>query len=271
MINYQGLADCHTHTRFSFDAEVPTEQMVEQAVKLGLAAYCVTDHCEMNTPDVAELLRDMTASVEAVRRLSAEYAGSMTRILTGLELGQPLQNLPATECFLKKLEVDFLIGSLHNLAGEPDFYYLHYNEETANARLKRYFDELYEMVCWGRFDSLGHLTYPLRYMVMREQVPIRMECYQKQIDRVLAALAERGLALECNTSGMTGETGYTLPPLEYLIRFRELGGKYVTLGSDAHRVADVGRGLLAGAALIKRAGFDAVTYYVNHQPMQLPI
>ncbi len=271
MENCRGLADCHTHTAFSFDAEEPSEQMAKRAVMLGLTAYCITDHCEMNMSDLEGLKRDMTASVAETRRLSAQHAGTGTRILTGLELGQPLQNLPETERFLKELPVDFTIGSLHNLAGEQDFYYLHYTEETATAYLKRYFNELYEMVCWGGFDSLGHLTYPLRYMVEREKIPVRIGDFQGQIDRVLSGLAERGLALELNTSGLTGEGGYTMPPLEYLIRFKTLGGQYVTLGSDAHKAADIGRGIRAGAELIRKAGFDYAVYYCKHQPVLLPI
>ena len=271
MTDCRGLADCHTHTAFSFDAEERPERMAEQAVSLGLAVYGITDHCEMNMPGLDALRRAMTASVTETGRLSARYAGSGTRILTGLELGQPMQNLPETERFLKELPVDFIIGSLHNLAGEQDFYYLHYNEGTAAEYLARYFDELYEMICWGGFDSLGHLTYPLRYMVAREKGPVRLEDFQFQTDRILSALTERGLALELNTSGLTGEDGYSMPPLELLTRFRELGGSYVTLGSDAHQAGNIGKGIRAGAVLMKAAGFDSVTYFINREPVLLPI
>lgn len=267
----KGLADCHIHTEYSFDAEEKAENMVRRAAVLGLEALCITDHCEMNDPDIGDLKRRMTASVGETSKLAEQYRESGPKVLTGLELGQGLQNLQETERFLADIPVDYVIGSLHNLAGEEDFYFLHYTEESARAYLDRYFEELYEMVEWGAFDCLGHLTYPLRYMVGREGVNVDMVRYQEKIARILRLLAERELALEINTSGLRTDYGETMPPAEYVRLFRKLGGKYITLGSDAHTAADVGSKLREGAKIALAAGFDQIVYYIAHRPYFLDI
>ena len=44
------LVDCHTHTRFSFDAspDVTHEKMCEAAIAMGLSAIAFTDHYDVN-------------------------------------------------------------------------------------------------------------------------------------------------------------------------------------------------------------------------------
>lgn len=40
------LADYHMHTYFSDDSTYPMEDMVKDAIRLGLSEICITDHCE---------------------------------------------------------------------------------------------------------------------------------------------------------------------------------------------------------------------------------
>jgi histidinol-phosphatase (PHP family) len=62
-----------------------------------------------------------------------------------------------------------------------------------------------------------------------------------------------------------------MPDFPILCRYRELGGRLVTLGSDAHRWADVGGGVEQGLALLQKAGFRHFMIYASHQPKALPI
>ncbi len=267
-----GLADCHLHTRYSFDSEAAPEAIIARASELGLVACCITDHCEANDPDPNRLLQDMKDSVQAVTELrEGVFADCGTRILTGLEIGQPLQNRAVTRRVLDEIKVDFVIGSLHNVAGEADFYYLDYTPKRAEQLLSRYFSELIEMVQWGEFDALGHLTYPLRYIVGKHRIPLDMAQFDPQIDTILRLLAEQQKGLEINTSGLRNEIGETAPTLPYVKRFRALGGRYVTLGSDAHDPQSVGMGLAEASEIARAAGFSAITYYAAHQPIEIPL
>ena len=153
--------------------------------------------------------------------------------LRGVELGEPLENLAETEKLLNT-PLDFVPASLHNLPGLDDFYCLNYEEWDIPRLIDQYFANLLCMARWGRFDSLTHLTYPFRYLPpsWRDGGYSR---WQDRIDAVLSALAEKGLALEINVSGLREAMNRTLPDLPILRRFRELGGEWVTVGSDAHR------------------------------------
>ncbi len=85
----------------------------------------------------------------------------------------PLQNPSAAEDALTGREYDFVIGSLHNVAGKrilpPGEEGL--SQERIDALLNRYFDEILAMISWGGFDSLAHITYPLRYLSLPGSTP----------------------------------------------------------------------------------------------------
>ncbi len=73
-------------------------------------------------------------------------------------------------------------------------------------------------------------------------------------DPVLSALVETGTALEVNTSGLRQSVADTYPGSAAIARFRELGGKRVTIGSDAHRADWFAHGLEDGYRAAVRAG-----------------
>ena len=74
-----------------------------------------------------------------------------------------------------------------------------------------------------------------------------------------------------NTSGLRQKIGRALPDLPLVRRYRELGGELVTLGSDAHCVEDLGKGIEAGMDLLREAGFRHFAVYEQHKPILLPL
>ncbi len=259
------LCDCHVHTDNSFDSEAPAERQVMRARELGLEYIAITDHCDILEWDRAAVLR----SNQQAAALNAQY-GDIT-VLRGIELGEPLQRLDEAEVALELCEYDFVLCSLHNLRGMEDFYFLHPAPDEADRLLELYFSELLEMVRWNKFDSLAHMTYPLRYIVGREGINPDMSRHLPVIREILGTLASNGRALEINTSGMRSPKGFLMPTLEYVKLFRELGGKYVTLGSDAHQPEHMAVGLNDGAAAAKAAGFSHATVFVGRAPIELPL
>ena len=206
---------------------------------------------------------------KALDELNEKY--SDLTVLRGIELGEPLQAPEQTSIALNLCEYDFILCSLHNIANEEDFYFLHPDRQQAQELIRRYFDELLETVRWNRFDSLAHFTYPLRYITDRDGVQVDMARYQPVIREILATLAANGKALEINTSGLRSPTGFLLPTVEYIREFRELGGRYITLGSDAHVPEHMAVGMSEGIAAAKQAGFDCATVFINRQPVEIPL
>lgn len=267
---YGRLCDLHTHTVCSFDGESPASAIVEAAEAAGLAAIAITDHCECNAYLADGFDQAASASYRAARAAARDFRGKV-EVLAGLELGQPTQDLTSAEQALHIENWDFVIGSLHNLSGMEDFYFLDYRAMDIEACLTRYFQELLELVEWGEFDTLAHITYPLRYIVGEAGIAVDLSRFGQPLDAILRLLAQKGKALEINTSGLRQKLKNTLPGLALVRRFRALGGRYVTIGSDAHRPQDVGAGLREGYRIARQAGFENIALYRGREPFLLPI
>ena len=110
------------------------------------------------------------------------------KICTGIELGEPLQNPAAAKKVLASHPFDFVLCSLHNLTGRQDFYYIDYTEMTDGeiyGLLEEYFKDLWEMAKACDFDSLAHLTYPLRYIVGEQERAISLARFDGLVDEIL--------------------------------------------------------------------------------------
>lgn len=272
-------ADMHTHTSYSPDASSSPEEMCRRAAELGLKALAVTDHCDCNLwLPLDELGREVTVDKEMYG--SRDYAqASITRIaelkerypflLCGTELGQPLQNRAAAETILSRPELDFVIGSHHMNADRDDFYWLDYRKMELTeiySLMDDCFAETLEMCRQVSFDVLGHLTYPLRYITGECGIVLDMKRYDEVIRAIFRTLAENGRGIEINTSGLRQRFGRTLPDLEYVRLYRECGGEIITVGSDAHKAADLGAGIDDGEQLAREAGFKYIAVYRGRKP-----
>ena len=54
--------------------------------------------------------------------------GAATRFYRGIELGQPNQDPQAAQEALQGRDYDFVIGSIHNIRGYEDFFFLDYSQ-----------------------------------------------------------------------------------------------------------------------------------------------
>ena len=269
-MKYQFISDSHIHSRNSFDGKDSVVMLAERAANLGLYAITVTDHCECNEFQEHDYIQDISSSVSDVIKTRALYHDRV-KLFKGIELGQPTQNMDAANQALALADFDFVLGSLHNLRGEKDFYFLTYTNENYHSLLTRYFQEVLELAKTDCFDSLAHLTYPFRYIAANPDVHFGKDAYSEQIAEILEVLVKNRKALEINTSGLRQVIGTTLPDEEILRTFYALGGRYVTLGSDAHRWGDVGAGIEDGLLMLQKCGFTHVTFYENREPQLLPI
>lgn len=268
---YKNLMDLHTHTDNSPDGHHSVMLMCEKASENGLRAIAITDHCECNAYQSEGYAMSSRQSIFEASKARSVYTGQLI-VLVGIELGQPMQDLSAARSAVNQ-NVDFVVGSVHNLSGMKDFYYLDFSlpENDPELLFDRYLDEITDMVSWGGFDSLAHLTYPLRYITGAKKKPLDVTKYYAKIDRIFRLLAATGKSLEINTSGLRQELGMTMPDEELIKRYRAAGGEYITIGSDAHYAKDVGAGVAEAMDMAKRAGFEHLTLYQSRIPIQVPL
>lgn len=270
------IMDMHSHTSFSPDAESSPEQMCERAEQLGLKAYAITDHCDCNywlpesEHEYPVYAKDDTmmygsrdyaqGSIKAVSALKEKYPF----LLCGIELGQPLQNMSAAEQILSMSELDFVIGSHHMNSGCADFYWLDYSSMSP-SEVDKVFEEslvqILDMCRWGGFDVLGHLTYPLRFMVGDYGFDIDLRKFDDIIREIFLTLRDNGKGIEINTKGLRQNYGKPLPDERIIKMWKDVGGEVLTIGSDAHKAAELGADIGRCEEIVRSCGFRYLTCF----------
>lgn len=261
--------DFHTHSIHSFDGNHSVDSLCRYAVNKNIRYFALTDHCEIDAKnfDFESFCKKQFEDAAAAQN---KYNGRLN-FYKGLELGQSVYNKPLAEKIVSSYDYDFILGSIHNLENMEDFYFLDYNECDVDDLLNRYFDTLILLCEWGHFDSLAHLTYPLRYICGKYKINVDLKKFYDKIDIILKLLINGNKALEVNTSGLGMEIKDFLPSEEIVKRFKILGGKYITIGSDSHYKEKVGQYIDEGLDMIKKCGFDYVTVFHNRKPKLIEI
>ena len=247
-MKYINFADFHTHSEHSFDGNHSVNSLCEFAVNKGIRYLAITDHCEI---DAKNFDFDIFCEnqYKDTNNAKARFKADLN-VYNGIELGQAVYNIPLAEKVLQYHNYDFVLGSIHNLENMEDFYFLDYNNFDVMELLNRYFDTVIKLCKWGNFDSLAHLTYPLRYICGKYKINVDLADYSDKIDTILKLLIKKDKALE---------------------RFKEFGGKYVTIGSDSHYKEKLGNYIEQGLDTLKKCGFDCFTIFENRKPKLIEI
>lgn len=265
------IADCHMHTWFSSDSVTRPEEMIEQAVRLGMTELCITDHYDMDypvSPETGEMefQLDTLTYREKIRALQEQYRGRIA-IRFGVELGLQTHLKDRLRTYVRQWPFDFVIGSMHLLDGKDPYYTDSFPDMSDEEMYRLYFRATAENLrSFHDFQTLGHLDYATRYG-KRKAAGYNCGEYRQEIDEILQLLIEYQIALEVNTGGLKYGLGYPNPHPDIIRRYRELGGELITVGSDAHEPRYVAYSFDTASALLKEAGFRYYTLYVGRKPV----
>ena len=256
------LADMHTHSRHSPDSTCDMEAMCLSQLEKGTRIFAVTDHFDGFAFEERDLFTPIKQSYDEVMRLRERY-GDRCLLLAGVEIGEGFWHAEPYRQIRDLLPYDVIIGSVHCVKhpthSEPysmiDF--SAFDEREIAAYLDRYFDDLITTVEQIDFDILAHLNCPLRYINGKYRRAATLEAFQGKIRTVLSRVIERGLALEVNTSGFLS-LGEPMPNASILQTYFDMGGRRVTLGSDAHVSEHASAGFARAVSLLKEVGFDEI-------------
>ena len=270
------LCDSHIHSEFSFDGNVPVEEMIKQGIEKGISVITITDHCDVvgigdKNNEFGVVLEEVIPKSVAETKRAAQLYKNKIKVLTGIELGEPTHFPQKTEFALGLAEFDFILASTHEVRNRKDFYFLEYNEGNIDILLTEYFNEQLEVVKWNGFDSLAHFDYPARYIAERTDLKIDYTKHNNIIDEILKILVKNNKALEINTSTISKPLARPMADRDILNRYKEFGGCLITLGSDAHKKEELGRDLDKGIELLKSLGFTSYYYYEKHNPIEVKI
>lgn len=263
------LTNYHFHSLCSFDADAPLTELCQAALSGGVARLCLTDHCDL-IDEQGQINDSFDWPAVNAQLAEARAAFPQLDIRKGVELGQAILRPQAAEKALAEPGIDFVLGSMHNARCGIDYYYMQFTDRRQCLDLlEEYLGCLLELSRTDYFDSLAHLTYPIRYMRIRDGVEVDFRPFDDLVREILRTLVERGKALELNTSGYRQGCGGPLPPAYVLDMYRDLGGDLITIGSDAHEPHHMADGLEQGMELLRRSGFRYLTLYKDRKPQQI--
>lgn len=265
------LIDLHVHSDNSPDGMHSPMFICEHAVKRGLRAVAVTDHCEIDKFFTQKYNSMVFHSYFESAKARTAFEGQLL-VLIGLEIGQPLYDTELSNKIISKNPYDYILGSVHTPKGQPlDIKEIEYDKIDVYKFMEDYFLELAEVAKWDGCDALAHLTCPMRGIEGRYKIDFDYSKISEVTDYLLETMIKNNKALEINTSGLRQDVGKTMPDENIIRRYRELGGTLVTVGSDSHSAYNVGDGIEQGINLAKKCGFDKITFYVGREAMQIEI
>lgn len=275
-----GLYDNHNHSQFSFDGgRTSVGKTVNSAIGKGLAGVCFTDHCDFFVPPMKAQYEEYVPEVFDVEARNAEIdkvnaiCPQDFHVFKGIEIGVQKSKRDKIAAHLEKYSFDEIIASVHYLDDTDPFWGGYYEGKTWRYAYGHYLETLYDEMVWlgDRFDIMGHYDYVTRYAPYPE-CSILYKDFPDILDSMLRYLAENGKALEINTKTYQDFKGRT-PVLDknILIRYRELGGEIISLGSDSHDADRVGFNFERTAALVRSCGFRYLAHFDKRKPVMLPI
>ena len=272
------MINCHFHDHRSSDGRESLERHCDAAARGGIRHVCVTNHAEVMGEDgswsadfeeMRERFHQVQVSVSECREMFPDL-----EVRLGIELEFRPEWTDAFDRLTAEVPFDFVLGSVHivdgfNISGGPDKDRF-FEGRSQEAAYGRYFRELDEMLAWGGFDVVSHFDLVKRFG-HGHYGDYEPEQFRPAIQPVLETMADRGIGIEINTSGVFGP-GTPYPAWRILEWAREAGVPALTIGTDSHEPHVFGHGLPEGIELAERAGWSELTVYEGRQPaIQVPV
>ncbi len=253
--------DYHMHSEFSPDSDTPIETIAKRSIELGLTEIAITDHMEF-TREFSPI--DYNKLKEDLNRVRNSVKDKLT-IKFGVEIGLSLNHVKEINNLVSSNDFDFVIGSVHDVDGLEFHLGDYFENKTKDEAYTQYFTYLLD--CVKAFDCFcvsGHLDYIFRYATYKDN-SIDYVKFGPLIDEILINLIKKDKGLELNAAGYKIRE-YPYPTVAILKRYRELGGKIITVGSDAHFPEWIAYNFDKAYKDLKAAGFEYITVFNKMQP-----
>ncbi len=263
------LFDYHIHTELSHDSVTTLKEVTDAAVENNLSEVAITNHFDFGKDG------GIYCNVESFKDYYKKYLDfceenmSSVPVRFGIEAGQSYENKALFEEVLSVAEFDFILSSIHFIDG-IELYHHKYEIAELDCFMDKYLENLWEIAELGDFDCLGHIDLIKRYAA-RDGIIVDFSKYEDKLIAILKRVIARNKGIELNTSGYRQAIGEPLPGLYILKLYKSLGGKILTIGSDAHEKENIGANITDAYALAKEAGFTEICTFKNRKPIFNPI
>jgi len=246
------LPDYHIHTALCAHAEGEVGDYWSAAKRNGLAEICFTDHAP--NPDGYDPAHRMRMEEFPLYRNAVAdiQGGENPRVLFGVEADYYQGCERFLSRWLSKQGFDFVLGSVHFIDGwgfdNPEERHI-WDSVDVTATWRKYFETIARLVETHLFDAVSHMDLPKKFGHRPPDKDLK-EMVQPVLDR----MAEGGMGMELNTSGLRRPVReiYPSPVIVSLARERAIP---ICFGSDAHSPSDVGADFDMALKLARDAGY----------------
>ncbi len=266
------IYDCHIHSDNSIDGVSSVDEICKTAIEKGVTAITITDHA-LPMPEGITNYTHIEKCVEDVRIAQEKYKDKLL-VLVGAERDD--EYLGEYRERFYDFDLDCVLGSAHS---KPTFsnHFAEYGYidiqgcsvkasiELIEQVVRKYYFRLANLAYYADVDVITHLTFLFRYINGYNKRGLEIEPFYPEIDNVLKGVIETEKALEVNTSGKTLEWNQFMPNAKILKRYYDMGGRIITLGSDAHKKENIATAFDEAAAMLKEIGFTHGSYYIKRK------
>lgn len=259
------LFDCHVHSSLSFDSKEPMENYIRKAVAEGDEYFITTEHADLESYifDGRDILADIEKQQELVKHLNEKYP---INVLLGIEVGWKPSIHQRNLDIVKKYPFDMVILSIH----ETEEYDVASPQFSQGKTADRCYSEYLSMAeaaidAFEDFDTFAHIDYVLRYVGHTD-----LAKHSRQLSRIFAKLIDKDKALEINTK--TFPQQQAIERMKYIVElYASLGGRKITIGSDAHTADRRKNGFETVKAVLKENGINSVCVFVKRKEYTVQI
>lgn len=273
--------DTHTHhCPFSHDGHQSLDQLVDTAVSNGLDGVLLTDHYDVDFPSAGLMADtfDIDEGMAEWRQFRETHRPDCPiAVRYGIEIGYQPHLTDLCRSMIDSGRFDGVILSLHLLNGVDPFFDDSVYSAGKRAAYTAYLDAYVNLMAAVPGPAIiGHYDYIARYAIFEDNA-MRYAEMPDAFDRFFNALIESGKCLEFNVRSRRRKvrtdpmTGFFAPDPEIYRRYVELGGRLVSLGSDAHSPGETGQWFTESAAFLRDCGVRELTHFESGQPCLTPI
>ncbi len=260
------ITDMHSHTYpASHDAKNSIREMLEEAQRKGVAFFGISNHFDYDY-DLLQMTKEEIEEIRngneeeyfhEARHLQEDYEGVMN-VAVGAEFGysDKQEVWGRYKTTYEKYRPDYVINSVHGGEGQ-DFARCTFTESEEEiyamylGLIRRSLEVSYP------YDIVGHIEYIVRYVPF-ERKGISLEKFREEIDDILLTIIKKDKILEVNSATYT-LPNISLPKMDILRRYYELGGRKISYGSDAHYTARICDKREEIVEMLKEIGFTHLT------------
>jgi histidinol-phosphatase (PHP family) len=210
--------------------------MCQKAIDLGIDEIGFSEHMEFDPSDEGYGYFSYDHYTRQIKHAQSMYDGQLL-IRKGIEIDYQSCFEDDIKQWLRGKHFDYRIGSVHYLDHRLIDHTLLSTIPIEEA-YHSYFTEVQHAIDCRLFDVIGHLDLLHRYASPTQARRARVNSYE-DVETILQDLVRQKLYLELNLKGLQPQTGEPVPNQHVIFRFFRMGGRYLSIGSDAHAVHEL--------------------------------